>query len=76
MVPRRDVPLPSLSGSSIFVGAGTNDPICLPEEAEALYHLFEEAGASVELYWGHEGHQITQEELEAGAVWYQRVIQG
>lgn len=75
MVPRRDVPLPSLSGSHIFIGAGTNDPVCLPGEAEVLYRLFEEAGACVELYWEHEGHQLTTEEIKAGAAWYQRVTQ-
>ncbi len=36
MVPRRGVELPDLSGISVFIAAGTNDPICPPKETEEL----------------------------------------
>ena len=33
MVPRRGIELPQLSGIPVFMGAGTNDPICPPQES-------------------------------------------
>jgi predicted esterase len=35
----------------VFVGAGTNDFICHPEETEELEHLLTTTGADVTLYW-------------------------
>src|SRR5699024_8920789 len=58
MVPRRDVELPDLSGVSVFIGAGKNDPICTPEETEELAKQLKEAGADVEVQWGNHGHQL------------------
>ena len=31
MVPRRGIELPDLTGKSVFIAAGTNDPICSPD---------------------------------------------
>jgi phospholipase/carboxylesterase len=70
MVPRRDVQLPDLSGMPVFIGAGTNDPICKPEETEELAEMLEKAGANVEVYWGHSGHQLSREELGSAVNWY------
>ncbi|KKK39398.1 carboxylesterase [Mesobacillus campisalis] len=70
MVPRRGIQLPELGGTSIFIGAGTNDPICPPEESRELGGLLEKAGASVELHWENFGHQLTLQEVEAAAKWY------
>src|SRR5690625_4837790 len=39
MVPRRGITLPNLSGVSVFIAAGMNDPICPPEESEELKRL-------------------------------------
>ncbi|RSD28477.1 alpha/beta hydrolase [Mesobacillus subterraneus] len=71
MVPRRGIDLPELIGTSVFIGAGTNDPICSPQESEELKTLLEKAGADVELHWENRGHQLTREEVEAAARWYQ-----
>src|SRR3954469_22980759 len=40
MVPRRGIVLPDLSGKSVFIAAGKNDPICSPMESTELQSLF------------------------------------
>lgn len=71
MVPRRGVQLPALTGLPVFIGAGSNDPICSPEEVHELESLLTGAGASVTVHWESNGHQLTQTEVEAAAVWFQ-----
>ena len=56
MVPRRGIELPDLNGKRVFIGAGSNDPICPPEESEELKDLLAQAGAEVELHWENRGH--------------------
>jgi len=72
MVPRRGITLPSLEGTQVFIGAGTNDPICSRSESEELDQLLRGAGASVTLHWGNAGHQLTGAEVEAAKVWFQQ----
>lgn len=70
MVPRRGVELPDLTGKSVFIAAGTNDPICSPEESDELKNLLEKAGANVEIFWDNFGHQLTTSEVKAAHKWY------
>ncbi len=70
MVPRRGVELPDLSGVPVFIGAGSRDPICPPQETEELAALLQNAGASVMVHWEAGGHQLTGTEVEAAAAWY------
>jgi phospholipase/carboxylesterase len=70
MVPRRGIELPSLAGIPIFIGAGTNDPICKPEETEELSILLKGAGATVDVHWEHFGHQLTRTEVDKAAEWF------
>ncbi|MFC4024859.1 alpha/beta hydrolase [Oceanobacillus longus] len=70
MVPRRGIELPDLSGKSIFIAAGTNDPICPAQESEELKTLLENAGSDVELHWENRGHQLTMDEVQAATTWY------
>lgn len=70
MVPRRGSELPDLSGKSVFIAAGTNDPICSPQESEELKSLLMGAKADVVLHWENRGHQLTMGEVEAAAQWY------
>lgn len=70
MVPLRGIEMPDLSGKSVFIAAGTNDPICPPAESEELQSLLEKANAKVELHWENRGHQLTLQEVEAAAQWY------
>jgi phospholipase/carboxylesterase len=73
MVPRKGMILPDLSGKSVFIAAGTNDPICSPMESAELQSLLEKANTDVELHWENRGHQLTMEEVEAAANWYRRI---
>lgn len=69
MVPRRGIELPDLNGTSVFIGAGKNDPMCPPEESEELQQILESAGSKVQLHWEHQGHQLTIGEVEKAAEW-------
>lgn len=70
MVPIRGLDLPDLSGKSVFIAAGVNDPICPPEESKELKELLEGANAKVELHWEDNGHQLTNTEVEEAGKWY------
>ena len=69
MVPRRGVILPDSAQVRIFIGAGSNDPICPASETEELTRLFEQAGAEIEVTWSHHGHQLVMPTIEAAASW-------
>lgn len=73
MVPLRNLQLPDLTGISVFIGAGTNDPICSPLESGELESLLSQANANVHLHWEKRGHQLTIEEVEAAAKWYTQI---
>lgn len=70
MVPMRGLELPDLSGIPVFIGAGTNDPICPPEESTELETLLSDAGADVSLHWENYGHQLSASEVQAASTWY------
>lgn len=73
MVPRKGIELPDLTGKSVFIAAGTNDPICSPMESAELESLLKSANAKVELHWENRGHQLTIDEVEAAAKWYKEL---
>lgn len=73
MVPRKDVGLPDLSGKDVFIAAGKNDPICPPDESQALYDLLANAEANVVLHWENGSHQLTLQEINAAKEWYARL---
>lgn len=73
MVPLRDVSLPNLSGIPVFIGAGTNDPICPSEESTELNNLLTDAGAEVKLHWESYGHQLTAPEVQAASEWFKDI---
>ncbi|WP_093044793.1 alpha/beta hydrolase [Thalassobacillus cyri] len=72
MVPRRNVELPDLTDKQLFIGAGENDPICPPEETTELKKMFENAGATVEVFWEKYGHQLTEAEVKEARKWYDK----
>ncbi|MGJ7913352.1 alpha/beta hydrolase [Neobacillus sp. LXY-1] len=74
MVPRKGIELPDLTGKSVFIAAGTNDPICSPLESRELQTLLEKANANVELHWENRGHQLSIQEVDAAAIWYRKEI--
>ncbi|SDI32097.1 alpha/beta hydrolase [Alteribacillus bidgolensis] len=73
MVPRREIELPDLTGIPVFIGAGTNDPICKPEETEELAEMLKSAGAIVDIHWENNGHQLTSNEIQKAAEWYEKL---
>lgn len=75
MVPLRGLSLPSLQGIPIFIGAGTNDPICSPQETEELEQLFTSAGAYVTVHWEQSGHRLSTTEANAAAAWFTQNLQ-
>lgn len=76
MVPIKGMDLSVLLGKSVYITAGTNDPLISPLEPVELQSLLEKAGANVELHWENKGHQLTTEEVESAANWYKKVIKG
>ncbi|WP_409293220.1 alpha/beta hydrolase [Peribacillus sp. SCS-37] len=72
MVPRRGIVLPDLAKTPVFIGAGKNDPICPPQESIELSTFLQEAGATVELHWEENGHQLTRTEVDKAAEWFRR----
>ena len=73
MVPRRNITLPNLSNKSVLITAGTNDPICLPEESKELQSILESANATADIHWEDNGHQLTQTEVTAASDWYAKL---
>ena len=69
MVPYEPTRLPDLSGTSVFLGAGRNDPIAPAAQVERLASLLREAGADVTIHWQQGGHTVTKDELEAAERW-------
>jgi phospholipase/carboxylesterase len=76
MVPIKGMDLPVLSGKSVFITAGSNDPLISPLESVELESLLEKAQANVELHWENRGHQLTIEEVESAAEWYAKIVKG
>ncbi|MFC4411455.1 alpha/beta hydrolase [Chungangia koreensis] len=73
MVPRRGIELPKLNDTPVFIGAGTNDPICSPEESTELEKLLSDAGAKVRIHWENRGHSLTSSEVAAASEWYKNM---
>lgn len=73
MVPRRGIALPDLTGTQVFIAAGTNDQMCSQQESIDLQQLLEAAGASVGVEWVNTGHQLTMIEVEAARKWYEQL---
>ncbi|SES09032.1 alpha/beta hydrolase [Salisediminibacterium halotolerans] len=74
MVPRKGITLPEMKDLPVFIGAGTNDPICRPEETEMLSDQLQEAGARVEVFWADQGHQLTRGEIDQAKTWYEKLV--
>ncbi|QNG58347.1 alpha/beta hydrolase [Metabacillus idriensis] len=74
MVPRRNIEIPSLAGTPVFIGAGMNDPICLPQETRDLAELLKAANGEVAIHWENHGHQLTSSEVEAASAWYKEYV--
>jgi phospholipase/carboxylesterase len=69
MVPLSQVEEIHLEGTSVFIGAGTNDPIVTGENSKRLYEVLKENGADVSIRWFQRGHSLTTEEVIASKEW-------
>lgn len=63
------ITLPDLTDTPIFIGAGRNDPICLPNQSIELHKLLSEAHANVSLHWENNGHRLIESEVQAAKEW-------
>ena len=70
MVPLKETPDVKLTKTSIFVGAGENDPIVHFDNTLALEKTMRELGAEVSLHTYKRGHSLTQEEVQDASSWY------
>jgi predicted esterase len=69
MVPLVPPLLPDLSGTSVLIAAGRQDPIVSEEEAGALASLLRRARADVTTAFEDAGHGLTQETIETTHRW-------
>jgi glyoxalase family protein len=69
MVPYEPERLPDLTGTSVFIGSGRNDPIVAASHVDRLAEILQQAGADVTVHWQQAGHTVTNDELEAAQRW-------
>jgi predicted esterase/catechol 2,3-dioxygenase-like lactoylglutathione lyase family enzyme len=74
MLPFEMVSLPDLTGTVVFIGAGRNDPIAPPAQAERLGALLARGGAAVTYHWEAGGHAVTRSEVDAAREWLLRSV--
>jgi glyoxalase family protein len=69
MLPFEPESAPKLDGTSVFIGAGRNDPIAPVAQVERLAAILRGAGADVTMHWEPGGHAIARTEIDAAALW-------
>ena len=69
MLPFEPPTVPSLAGTSVFIGAGRTDAMVPIAQVEKLATVLRDGGAEVELHWEPGGHGITQTEISAAQRW-------
>lgn len=72
MVPFEPDPIPNLSSTAVFIGAGRADTIVPAEQTERLAQLLRAAGAEVQVHWEAGGHAIAPSEVQAAKQWLAR----
>jgi predicted esterase len=69
MVPLIPERLPDLSSVRVWIGAGNQDPIIPPLEAQRLVELLRRAGADVTIRFFNADHGLTSSEIETAGQW-------
>ncbi len=69
MVPFAPDKLPHLSLVRVWIGAGNEDPIIPPSEAQRLVQLLRSAGADVTIRFLNAAHGLTNSEIEIAREW-------
>lgn len=72
MVPLRGVTLPNLADTSIFIGAGKQDPLIPANETKSLVEELQNAQANVTEFWGEGGHELAREEIYEAKIWFEQ----
>jgi phospholipase/carboxylesterase len=69
MVPLLPDKMPELSSVRVWIGAGDQDPIIPPSEAQRLVELLRQASADVTIRFFNAGHGLTNSEVETAGQW-------
>ena len=69
MMPFKDLMLPDLSGTKMFIAAGHDDPMVPAAETRLLEQTLKDAGAEVSTFWHAYGHQLTQLSIDTAKQW-------
>src|SRR5207249_7527231 len=69
MVPLVPDKMPELSSVQVWIGAGDQDPIIPPSEAQRLVELLRRAGAEVTIRFFNAGHGLTSIEVDIAGQW-------
>lgn len=69
MIPFEPEPLPDLTGTSVFIGAGRADTMVPAAQTELLAELLRESGVDVTIQWEAGGHAIAPGEIKAAQEW-------
>ena len=69
MVPLVPDKMPELSSVHVWIGAGDQDPIIPPSEAQRLVELLRLTGAEVTIRFFNAGHELTRDDVDAAREW-------
>ena len=69
MTPLISEALPDLTGVSVFLASGRDDPIIPAADVEQLAVLLRKAKAEVSHHWSAAGHQLTSPDIDAARRW-------
>ena len=58
-----------LDGAPVLILAGQHDEVASPRDTEELARTLTSAGASVEVHWMNEGHELGPQDFQAAAKW-------
>jgi len=71
MVPLAPEVQPDLGSTSVFIGAGSLDPIVPASNTKELVDLLRAAGADVTIRFFQSGHELTGNDVDAAREWLQ-----
>jgi phospholipase/carboxylesterase len=69
MVPLVPEKMPDLSSVDVWIGAGDQDPIIPPSDAQRLVELLRRAGADVTIRFGNATHGLTNGDVKTARHW-------
>jgi phospholipase/carboxylesterase len=73
MVPLVPDKLPELSSVHVWIGAGDQDPIIPPSDAQRLVELLRRAGADVTIRFANATHGLTDADVKGARLWLEKL---